>query len=160
MSALIYTVFATREDARAVASQLLDERLIACANVIGRIKSLFEWDGERGEGEHTPHQKLSHPEKAGDILHRLAFLMQPLEGFILLHLGGRQASDILDDGRCKGRCFIRLGHDGARNERRLAGLLRDFLQGKEAAASGNDAIMLALTAHQQSLANAACFYGR
>lgn len=51
MSALIYTVFASRDDARGVASQLLDEKLVACANVIGKVEALFEWDGERGEGE-------------------------------------------------------------------------------------------------------------
>lgn len=51
MSALIYTVFADREDARAVAARLLDERMIACANVIGEVEALFEWDGERGSGE-------------------------------------------------------------------------------------------------------------
>ncbi|NCP19576.1 MAG: divalent-cation tolerance protein CutA [Erythrobacter sp.] len=51
MSALIYTVFASRDDARSVAAALLDEQLIACANVIGQVESLFEWEGERGAGE-------------------------------------------------------------------------------------------------------------
>ena len=50
MSALVYTVFANRDDARSVATQLLDERLIACANIIGEVEPLFEWDGERGSG--------------------------------------------------------------------------------------------------------------
>jgi len=49
MSALIYTVFDSRDGARGAASRLLDERLIACANVIGEVEALFEWDGERGE---------------------------------------------------------------------------------------------------------------
>ena len=68
MSALIYTVFATREDARAVASQLLDERLIACANVIGRIESLFEWDGERGEGEEIAILFKTNAERLDDAV--------------------------------------------------------------------------------------------
>ena len=49
MSALIYAPFPDRETARAVATQLLDEKLIACANLLGEVESLYEWDGERGE---------------------------------------------------------------------------------------------------------------
>ena len=50
MSALIYAPFPDRETARAVGAQLLDEKLIACANLMGEVESLYEWDGERGEG--------------------------------------------------------------------------------------------------------------
>ncbi|MEC8178184.1 MAG: divalent-cation tolerance protein CutA [Pseudomonadota bacterium] len=76
MSALIYTVFATREDARAVASQLLDERLIACANVIGRVEALFEWDGERGEGEEIAILFKTNAERLDDAVARLETLHQ------------------------------------------------------------------------------------
>ena len=51
MSALIYTVFANRDNARNVATQLLGEKLIACANILGEVEALFEWDGERGSGQ-------------------------------------------------------------------------------------------------------------
>ena len=51
MSALIYAPFPDRESAREVATQLLDEKLIACANLLGAIESLYDWDGERGTGE-------------------------------------------------------------------------------------------------------------
>lgn len=50
MSALIYAPFPDRDAARSVASQLLDEKLIACANLLGEVESLYEWDGEHGEG--------------------------------------------------------------------------------------------------------------
>ena len=50
MSSLIYAPFPDRETARAVITQLLDEKLIACANLLGEVESLYEWDGERGEG--------------------------------------------------------------------------------------------------------------
>ncbi|ABC64663.1 divalent-cation tolerance protein CutA [Erythrobacter litoralis] len=51
MSALIYAPFPDRETARQVATQLLDEKLIACANLLGAMESLYEWNGERGSGE-------------------------------------------------------------------------------------------------------------
>lgn len=51
MSALIWCPFPDRAAARAVAERLLDNKLIACANLISPIESLFEWQGERGEAQ-------------------------------------------------------------------------------------------------------------
>ena len=48
-SALIWCPFENEDHATAIASQLLDEKLIACANFIP-IRSIFEWNGARGEG--------------------------------------------------------------------------------------------------------------
>ena len=48
-AALIWSPFATEEAAAEAASQLLDERLIACANILPGIRSLYVWRGERGE---------------------------------------------------------------------------------------------------------------
>nr|WP_298931823.1 divalent-cation tolerance protein CutA [uncultured Erythrobacter sp.] len=47
-AALVWCPFPDREAARKVAGILLDEKLIACANIMGDIESLFEWNGERG----------------------------------------------------------------------------------------------------------------
>ncbi|MBB3034301.1 divalent-cation tolerance protein CutA [Alteriqipengyuania lutimaris] len=71
MSALVYTVFASREDARAVAAHLLDERLIACANVIGQVEALFEWDGERGSGEEVAVLFKTHADRLDAAVARL-----------------------------------------------------------------------------------------
>ena len=49
MSALIWSPFADEASAAAAASQLLDERLIACANILPPMRSLYTWQGERGE---------------------------------------------------------------------------------------------------------------
>ena len=35
-----------REEAEKIAQHLLDERLIACANIIGPVSSLFRWKGK------------------------------------------------------------------------------------------------------------------
>lgn len=47
--ALIWCPFGDEASASAVAGQLLDEGLVACANLIPGIRSLFVWDGARGE---------------------------------------------------------------------------------------------------------------
>ena len=47
-AALIWSPFESEEAAAAAASQLLDEGLIACANLVP-VRSLYVWRGERGE---------------------------------------------------------------------------------------------------------------
>jgi periplasmic divalent cation tolerance protein len=51
--ALVWCPFPDRESARTIAGQLLDERLVACANIIGEIESLFLWQGKRDSGTET-----------------------------------------------------------------------------------------------------------
>ena len=115
---------------------------------------------ERSKREHTAHQKLSHSEEAGYILQRLAFIVEALERLILLHFCRRQASDIFDD-RCRNRGGrILFSHDRAWNERHLACLLRDFFERKKTAASGDDAIIFAFAANEQSLTQSALPDGR
>ena len=45
MSALIYCPFPDRETARRISSTLVEERLVACANLIGPTESIFLWEG-------------------------------------------------------------------------------------------------------------------
>lgn len=49
MSALAYAPFPDRDSARAAVQTLLDERLIACANLLGEVEAIYDWNGERGE---------------------------------------------------------------------------------------------------------------
>ena len=45
-AALIYTPLPDAETARAIASTLLDEGLIACAHIVGPVESVFQWTGQ------------------------------------------------------------------------------------------------------------------
>jgi periplasmic divalent cation tolerance protein len=47
--ALIWCPFPDAATASATAKTLLDERLVACANILPAMISLFDWNGERGE---------------------------------------------------------------------------------------------------------------
>lgn len=49
MSALIWCPFPDEESAASLAAALLDAKLIACANILGPVRSLYEWQGERGD---------------------------------------------------------------------------------------------------------------
>ena len=48
-AALIWSTFAGEEAAAQAASQLLDEGLIACANIMPGVRSLYVWQGKRDE---------------------------------------------------------------------------------------------------------------
>lgn len=50
MTALIWSPFADTASAEAAAGRLLDEGLVACANILPPMRSLYLWQGERGEG--------------------------------------------------------------------------------------------------------------
>jgi periplasmic divalent cation tolerance protein len=44
MTHLLYITVKDKEEARAIAARLLEDRLIACANVIDGIESLYRWE--------------------------------------------------------------------------------------------------------------------
>ena len=45
----MWSPFADEASAAAAAKQMLDEGLVACANVLPPMRSLYVWNGERGE---------------------------------------------------------------------------------------------------------------
>lgn len=49
MSALIWCPFADEASAAAAADQMLNEGLVACANILPPMRSLYVWRGQRGE---------------------------------------------------------------------------------------------------------------
>ncbi len=49
--ALVLTTTETEEEAKRIASTLVDERLTACAQVSGPITSFYWWNGQREEAE-------------------------------------------------------------------------------------------------------------
>ncbi|MDE2561963.1 MAG: divalent-cation tolerance protein CutA [Sphingomonadales bacterium] len=53
MAAMIWCPFADAESAETAAATLLDERLVACANLLAPMRSLYRWRDERGEGSET-----------------------------------------------------------------------------------------------------------
>ncbi|MEL6878111.1 MAG: divalent-cation tolerance protein CutA [Pseudomonadota bacterium] len=52
-AALVWCPFPDCETARAIAKSLLDEDLIACANLLGEVESIFNWEGKVETGSET-----------------------------------------------------------------------------------------------------------
>ena len=53
MAALIWCPFPDEEAALAAGQVLLEERLVACCNILGSITSLFAWQGETSRSLET-----------------------------------------------------------------------------------------------------------
>jgi periplasmic divalent cation tolerance protein len=45
-AALVWSPFASLAEAEAVAHQLVEERLVACANILPHLQSVFRYEGE------------------------------------------------------------------------------------------------------------------
>ena len=51
MTAMIYAPFPDRKSARGVIATLLEEKLVACANILGGVESHFIWEGKLDSSE-------------------------------------------------------------------------------------------------------------
>jgi len=43
---MIYTTFASPDDAERVGGQLVEEKLAACVNILGGVTSIYRWQGK------------------------------------------------------------------------------------------------------------------
>ena len=48
---LVYITVSNDDEAKLIASTLLEERLIACANIIPQVKSMYRWQGKIEEDQ-------------------------------------------------------------------------------------------------------------
>ena len=51
MSAIIYCPLPDEETAREISAKLLNEKLIACSNILGSVESHFLWQGKIDQAE-------------------------------------------------------------------------------------------------------------
>jgi periplasmic divalent cation tolerance protein len=49
----VYVTTANREEARAIGQVLVEERLVACVNIIDGMSSIYRWQGEVQEDSET-----------------------------------------------------------------------------------------------------------
>lgn len=53
-AALVWCPFPDKTTARLISAQVVEEKLSACANILGGIDAIFEWNGKVGEGSEVP----------------------------------------------------------------------------------------------------------
>lgn len=53
MALFVYITCSSPDEAERIAHALLDERLVACANILSPVHSLYLWKGRREDSEET-----------------------------------------------------------------------------------------------------------
>lgn len=70
--ALVYTLFGSADAAGRIARMMVDERLAACANILGTATSLYEWKGRVEEASEVPVLFKTTIEGRDALMNRLA----------------------------------------------------------------------------------------
>jgi periplasmic divalent cation tolerance protein len=72
--ASVYAVFANAEEAGRIASLLVEERLAACANILGPCHSIYRWQGRIEEADEVAAIFKTRADRAGALIARIAAL--------------------------------------------------------------------------------------
>lgn len=72
--ATVYATFPSEEEARRIARILVEERLAACANILGGCRSIYRWKGEIEESDEVAVLLKTGAGRAEALIARLAKL--------------------------------------------------------------------------------------
>ena len=73
-AALVWCPFPDSESARTASAALLDDQLIACANIMGTVESHFAWEGARASGSEVGVLFKTAAGRLEDVIERLGEL--------------------------------------------------------------------------------------
>jgi periplasmic divalent cation tolerance protein len=74
---IVLVTTASKQEAEKIAEQVLKERLIACANIIGPVSSLFHWSGKTEKAE----EYLVLMKSRKDLFEKLAKTVKALHSY-------------------------------------------------------------------------------
>jgi len=70
----VYAVFAGRDEAERIARIVVEERLAACANILGACRSIYRWQGKIEEADEVPALFKTRADAAERLIARIAEL--------------------------------------------------------------------------------------
>lgn len=70
----VYAVFADTAEADRIARQLVEERLAACANILGACRSIYRWQGKVEQADEVAALFKTTSGQASQLIRRLAEL--------------------------------------------------------------------------------------
>jgi len=70
----VYATFADGEEAARIARTLVEERLAACANILGPCRSIYRWQGRIEDGSEVAVLFKTRADSSQSLIERLAEL--------------------------------------------------------------------------------------
>jgi periplasmic divalent cation tolerance protein len=70
----VYAVFANAEEAERIGRAMVEERLAACVNLLGQVRSIYRWKGAVETSEEVAAIFKTTDERAGLLITRIAAL--------------------------------------------------------------------------------------
>ena len=70
----VYAVFASAEEAERIGRTVVEERLAACVNILGSIRSIYRWEGKVETSDEVAAIFKTHHWNADALIQRIAAL--------------------------------------------------------------------------------------
>ena len=70
----VYAIFASAEEAERIGRAMVEERLAACVNLLGPVRSIYRWKGEVETSDEVAAIFKTTDERAGQLITRIAAL--------------------------------------------------------------------------------------
>jgi periplasmic divalent cation tolerance protein len=70
----VYAVFANAEEAERIGRAVVEERLAACINILGPVRSIYRWKGEIESADEVAAILKTTDSRAGALMARIAAL--------------------------------------------------------------------------------------
>ena len=70
----VYAIFANSEEAERVGRAVVEERLAACINILGPVRSIYRWKGAVESADEVAAIFKTTDERASDLIARIAAL--------------------------------------------------------------------------------------
>jgi periplasmic divalent cation tolerance protein len=68
----VYSVFANTEEAERIGRAMVDEKLAACINILGPIRSIYRWKGAVESSDEVAAIFKTTEDRAGQLITRVA----------------------------------------------------------------------------------------
>jgi periplasmic divalent cation tolerance protein len=70
----VYAIFADTEEAERIGRAMVEERLAACVNILGPVRSIYRWKGAVETADEVAVIFKTSDDRAGDLIARIAAL--------------------------------------------------------------------------------------
>ena len=70
----VYAIFADAEEAERIGRAMVEERLAACVNILGPVRSIYRWKGAVETTDEVAAIFKTSDDRAGDLIARIAAL--------------------------------------------------------------------------------------